>query len=153
MAQQHQTHFCSWLPCGLVVVLGLCPWCLCSLLLEQVSYVCAGLFLCRWHLKTPIWFHLSPPGVCAVIECWCQICLRHLGSQETLGVIKGFKAFCCQMELLHELGRYHPDLELPDRFGLHPSACDASSRHCTMREAVLGCLEQHPVIHLRLRSK
>lgn len=74
-------------------------------------------------------------------------------ARRSFGVIKGFKAFCCQIEFLHELGRYHPDLELPDRFGLHPSACDASSRHCSMREAVLGCLEQHPVIHLRLCSK
>lgn len=35
-------------------------------------------------------------------------------ARRSLGVIKGFKAFCCQMELFHELGRYHPDLELPD---------------------------------------
>lgn len=74
-------------------------------------------------------------------------------ARRSFGVIKGFEAFCCQMELLHELGRYYPDLELPDRFGLHPSACDASSRHCSMWEAVLGCLEQHPVIHLRLYSE
>lgn len=74
-------------------------------------------------------------------------------ARRSFGVIKGFKAFCCQMELPHELGRYHPDLELPDRFGFHPSACDGRSRQCPMREAVLGCLEQHPVIHLRLSSK
>lgn len=64
-------------------------------------------------------------------------------ARRSFGVIKGFKAFCCQMELLRKLGRYHPDLELPDMFGLYPSACDA------MWEAVLGRLEQHPVIHLR----
>lgn len=64
-------------------------------------------------------------------------------ARRSVGVIKGFKAFCCQMEFLHELGWYHPDLEVPDRFGLHPSAYDASSRHCSIREAVLGCLEQH----------
>lgn len=57
------------------------------------------------------------------------------------------------MELLHELGQYRPDLELPGRFGLNPSTCDASSRHCSVWEAVLGCLEQRPVIHLRLCSK
>lgn len=74
-------------------------------------------------------------------------------ARRSFGVMRGFKAFCCQMELFHELGRYHPDLELPDRFGLFPSACDAGSRHCSMWEAVLGCLQQHPVNHLRLCSK
>lgn len=30
--------------------------------------------------------HLA--GVCAVIECQCQICLRHLGSQEILWALR-----------------------------------------------------------------